>query len=137
MSFINYLAIRSALDSLKPDVLELHYAYLDEDNVWFQKLRENDNITLVHHDMAVEYPKQLEQKWQVSHLADALRLDVLYREEGIYLDMDVISLRSFEGLMHSERDVILGHEGGDRHGLCNAVILARRNDRELPPFLSS
>lgn len=126
MTFISYLALRSALISLRPDKLKLHHtASLNEDNVWFQKLR--SNLTLVYHDLAAEYPEQLRQKWQVTHLADALRLDVIRREGGIYMDMDVIVLRSFDRLRHCERDVLLGHEGGDRHGLCNALILGRKN----------
>uniref|UniRef100_A0A093VSR9 Inositol phosphoceramide mannosyltransferase 3 n=1 Tax=Talaromyces marneffei PM1 TaxID=1077442 RepID=A0A093VSR9_TALMA len=123
MTFMNYLAIRSALISLKPDTLKLHYEELSRDNIWFQRLQ--DNITLVHHNMTVEYPKQTKEHWQVSHMADALRLDILHREGGIYSDADVIALQSFNILLHNERDVILGHEGGDRHGLCNAIILAR------------
>ncbi|KAJ5630998.1 uncharacterized protein N7484_011098 [Penicillium longicatenatum] len=125
INFINYLAIRSALISLQPDTLNIHYEELNLGNVWFQKLR--DNVTLVHHDLALEYPKQTQEKWQVSHLADVLRLDILRQEGGIYLDTDVIALQSFDSLRYNKRDVILGHEGGDRHGLCNAVIVARQD----------
>jgi hypothetical protein len=129
MTFMNYLAIRSALVSLKPDTLKVHYEELNMDNIWFQKLK--DSITLVHHEMAFEYPKQTQEKWQASHLTDALRLDILQNEGGIYMDTDVISLRPLDALRHSKKDVVLGHEGGDRHGLCNAIILARRD----APFL--
>lgn len=123
MTFMNYLAIRSALISVKPDTLKLHYEELSRDNIWFRRLQ--DSITLVRHNMTLEYPKQTEEHWQVSHMADALRLDILHREGGIYLDADVIALQSFDILLHNQRDVILGYEGGDRHGLCNAIILSR------------
>lgn len=140
MSFINYLAVRSALETIRPDALKIHYAYLAEDDVWLQRLLEQYNgssVTLVSHDMAAEYPRQVMQRWQVSHLADVLRLDVLYGEGGIYLDMDVISLRPFDTLRGCHRDVVLGHEGGSRHGLCNAVILARPNAAFLARWIGS
>ncbi|KAJ6090214.1 hypothetical protein N7486_009029 [Penicillium sp. IBT 16267x] len=135
MKFITYLAIRSALVSLQPDTLNIHYEELNMDNVWFQKLR--DNITLVHHDLALEYPKQTQEKWQVSHLADVLRLDILRQEGGIYLDTDVIALQSFDPLRHNERGVILGHEGGNRHGFCNAVIVAHQDASFLHRWIES
>uniref|UniRef100_A0A093XU15 Inositol phosphoceramide mannosyltransferase 3 n=1 Tax=Talaromyces marneffei PM1 TaxID=1077442 RepID=A0A093XU15_TALMA len=135
ITFMNYLAIRSALISLKPDTLKLHYEELNRDNIWFRRLQ--DSITLVHHNMTAEYPKQTKEHWQVSHLADALRLDILHREGGIYLDADVIALKSFDTLLHNQRDVILGSEGGDRHGLCNAIILARPNAAFLGQWIDS
>ncbi|KKA24436.1 hypothetical protein T310_1465 [Rasamsonia emersonii CBS 393.64] len=136
MTFISYLALRSALISLRPDKLKLHYtASFNEDNVWFQKLR--NNLTLVYHDLAAEYPEQLRQQWQVTHLADALRLDVIRQEGGIYMDMDVIVLRSFDNLRHCERDVLLGYEGGDRHGLCNAIIVGRQNASFIRRWIDS
>jgi hypothetical protein len=135
MTFMNYLVIRSALISLKPDALKLHYQNFNENNVWFQKV--SDKISLVHHNASIEYSKQIHENWQVSHLADALRLDVLQREGGIYLDMDVITLRSFDTLRHSKRDVVLGYEGGDRHGLCNAIILARKDAPFLKKWIES
>ncbi|BCS21866.1 putative glycosyl transferase [Aspergillus puulaauensis] len=135
INFITYLAIRSALVSLQPDTLKIHYEELNIDNIWFQKLR--DNVTLVHHDMTLEYPKQMQEKWQVSHLADVLRLDILWQEGGIYLDTDVIALQSFDTLRHNERGVLLGHEGGDRHGLCNAVIVARQDASFIHRWIES
>ena len=134
-NFITYLAIRSALISLQPDTLKIHYEELNMDNIWFRKMR--NNVTLVHHDMALEYPKQTQEKWQVSHLTDVLRLDILRLEGGIYLDTDVIALQSFDTLQHNKRGVILGHEGGDRHGLCNAVIVARQDASFLHRWIES
>ena len=124
LNFMNYLTMRAALVSLRPDKLMLHYTSLNKDNEWFLKL--HNSLTLVPHNLQDEYPVQMEEEWQISHISDLLRLDIIYKEGGIYLDMDVISLQSFDALLHSEKDVILGHEGGDRHGLCNAVIVGRK-----------
>lgn len=123
LDFVNYLTIRSALISLQPDRINLHYTDLNEQNQWFMKLL--DNVTLVQHNLETEYGQQIQDKWQISHIADLLRLDVIAKEGGIYLDMDVIALRSFDSLLGCEKDLILGNEGGDRHGLCNAIIIGR------------
>jgi hypothetical protein len=123
LNFRSYLTIRSALISLQPDRIKLHVTNLNEQNEWFMKLR--DNVTLVQHDLETEYGQQIKANWQVPHIADLLRLNIIAKEGGIYLDMDVIALRSFDNLLGCEKDLILGNEGGDRHGLCNAIIIGR------------
>ncbi|KAJ5669002.1 hypothetical protein N7462_010072 [Penicillium macrosclerotiorum] len=123
INFMAYLTIRSALVSIQPDIINLHYTVLNHKNEWLKKLR--DNITLVQHDLAQEYSRQMDEKWKITHISDLLRLDVINREGGIYVDMDVILLRHFDNLLQSPKDLILGNEGGDRHGLCNAIILGR------------
>ena len=73
-------------------------------------------------------------------MSDTLRLQILLEEGGIYLDIDVFAFKSFAPLLQSraaaaaaadgqqgQRDTILGYEGGNRWGLCNAVIVAAPN----------
>lgn len=124
LNFISYLTIRSALIAVQPDRINLHYTDINEQNEWFMKVQ--DNVTLVSHDLETEYGQQIKDKWQIPHIADLLRLDVIAKEGGIYLDMDVIALQSFDSLLGCGKDLILGNEGGNRHGLCNAVIVGRR-----------
>ncbi|KAF9887208.1 hypothetical protein FE257_010462 [Aspergillus nanangensis] len=135
LTFLNYLTMRSALDSIQPDTIHLHYTVLNESNMWLRLLQ--PRITLVPHDLEKEYPLQVQQGWQISHVADVLRLDILHQHGGIYLDMDVITLRSFDHLRNADRDVVLGHEGSPRQGLCNAIILARPHARFLTRWIES
>eukprot|EP00928_Gymnodinium_smaydae_P015885 TRINITY_DN15904_c0_g1_i3.p1 TRINITY_DN15904_c0_g1~~TRINITY_DN15904_c0_g1_i3.p1 ORF type:complete len:372 (+),score=37.10 TRINITY_DN15904_c0_g1_i3:147-1118(+) len=74
-----------------------------------------------------------------AHLSDWLRLQVLKAEGGIYLDIDVLALNSFDAL-RATGPVVLGVQGFRGccfphsfrarcgvYGLCNAVILAEPN----------
>ena len=60
-------------------------------------------------------------------------MEALLEYGGIYLDLDVFTLRSYAPLMHFE--IVLGIEGGvgwlPRQGLCNALMIARPH----APFL--
>ncbi|KAJ4204547.1 hypothetical protein NW759_014884 [Fusarium solani] len=147
-----YLALRSAIVTLEADIF-LHYTYLADppmlepganatSNVWIQRLE--PYITLVYHAPET-LPTQRYTKitsveggagMHYAHVADILRLQLL-REGGIYLDIDVLALRPFTDLLHGPRDVIMGHEGGNRAGLCNAVILARPNATFIQRWLDS
>ncbi|GAP93352.2 putative glycosyl transferase [Rosellinia necatrix] len=137
-NFISYLAVRSAAVGMRADRISLHYTYLADppapepnhdpfSNRWVHRLK--DDITLVYHS-----PQEMDAlknqpgaHWQAAHISDILRLKVLREQGGIYLDIDAFGLRPFTDLLRSPRDIIMGHEGGNRGGLCNAIMVARKN----------
>jgi hypothetical protein len=53
----------------------------------------------------------------VQHQADKLRISILAREGGIYLDTDVFALKPFTDLLTNPRSAVMGHEGANRYGL--------------------
>lgn len=132
--FVAYLAIRAALISLKPDQIKLHYSYLNEKDPWLPLIK--DHVTLVYHEPQVKLT-DLGNIEHPSHLADILRLQILYEEGGIYLDSDVFALKSFDHVLRGGRDVVLGHEGGKRHGLCNGIIVARKQSVFIKRWLDA
>ncbi|CAF0759123.1 unnamed protein product [Rotaria sordida] len=60
-----------------------------------------------------------------AHRGDIMRLEVLIEYGGIYLDSDVLTLRSFDPLLNLN-DVIMAHQD-DGIKVCNAVILAKKD----------
>ncbi|KAL1869730.1 hypothetical protein VTK73DRAFT_2938 [Phialemonium thermophilum] len=142
--FVSYLAVRSAIISLGPEAIYLHYTYLSDppssdvdadplSNPWVRRLQ--NHIKLAHHEPRTMGPKSF------AHASDILRLELLRDTGGIYLDMDSFALRPFDQLLQSPysrgRDVVLGHEGGNRWGLCNAVMVARPNSTFVERWLST
>jgi Glycosyltransferase sugar-binding region containing DXD motif len=129
LSFPSYLSIHSALISIAPDRLKLHHTgLLDTSDKYVQSLlSESPAVQLVRHDAEAVRAEMLGKSDHYAHIADALRLKVLRDEGGIYLDADIYVLQSFSDVLKSPPllDVALGHEGGNRYGLCNAVIVAR------------
>ena len=61
-----------------------------------------------------------------SHRSDVIRLEAMMEYGGIYLDIDVLVLRSFGPLMNLS-DVVMAHENDDLMTACNAVIISKRN----------
>jgi len=150
--FHSYLAVRSAIVSLKPKTIYLHYTYLpapptsksDSDNKditndpmanpWIKRL--SKHIELIYHPPA---PTSSSASARYAHISDTLRLQFLSEQGGIYLDMDSFALRSFDELRNPPpgRDIVLGHEGGNRWGLCNAIMAARPNSTFVSRWLKS
>ncbi|KAK4458034.1 hypothetical protein QBC42DRAFT_234983 [Cladorrhinum samala] len=141
--FLNYLAVRAALLSLSPEKTYLHYTYLSSPpspdpfespllNFWVRRLTKQ-GVKLIHHP-----PSRNQQPDRYAHLSDTLRLEALIAQGGIYLDVDAFALRPFDALLSpNSPDAILGHEGGNRWGLCNAVIVSRPNSTFLKRWLAS
>lgn len=140
--FLEYLAIRSAIVSIQPSFIFLHYAFVHKNgdgsskmhmdpmsNPWIRRLR--DDILLIEHQLGDVRGKS------TSYLADVMSLQLLRDNGGIFLHLKTFSLKPFTTIMDPPRsqDVVLGHEGGNRWGLGNAAIAARKNSTLLHHWL--
>lgn len=125
MSYAQSLAIKAAVLRMNASEIRVHTTGLDTSNAWWLSIK--DHVTLVELDREKLHAPHglLLNDLLLAHQADLFRMDILMREGGIYMDIDVFTLKTFADLLNNPRDVLMGHEGGNRYGLCNAVILAR------------
>ena len=117
-NFIDYACVKAALQIQKPERVMFHYHYepqgifweLIKPNVTLNRVRLVDSI---FNNSVIHY----------AHKADVIRLEVLRNYGGIYLDIDVLMLRSFDAFR--TKSFVLGQEGLQHVvGLCNGVIIA-------------
>jgi hypothetical protein len=118
-SLVSYLAIRSAAAVNEPDELTVYYdekpsgPWWDLASEYITDAIEVDPPRSVG-GVPVEHP---------AHRADLLRLQVLLESGGIYLDLDVLSVRPLAPFRNES--FVLGQEGENGcYGLCNGIILA-------------
>ncbi|CAM0141906.1 hypothetical protein VKS41_004392 [Umbelopsis sp. WA50703] len=125
LDLIQYLSIKSAQETIKPEKIYLHYHYLPTGE-WFDLIR--PLLTLRQVDIPTKiFGNRVDH---YAHRADVVRLEALKEFGGIYLDLDVILMKSIDHLLDEE--FAMGQEGiGGWSGLCNAVLLSRAN----APFL--
>ncbi|CAF4039032.1 unnamed protein product, partial [Adineta steineri] len=93
---------------------------------WWNKTKNDPeiNVTLVKSRLVETiFNKSIDHH---AHRGDIMRLEVLIEYGGIYLDTDVLVLRSFAPLLNIS-DVIMAHQSDDPKTACNAVILAKKN----------
>jgi hypothetical protein len=124
-SLVHYLAVKSAYIVNQPESINLYYQY-EPQGEWWEKTKRYINAVQIRRVEGVSSAKF----HHFAHLADFIRLQILMEKGGIYLDMDVICIRSFTPLL--KYSFVMGRqgiEGGiEKHvGLCNAVILSEAN----------
>ncbi|KAI9322034.1 hypothetical protein DFJ73DRAFT_299791 [Zopfochytrium polystomum] len=117
--FVHYMAIKMAHTSIKPDVIMLHYKY-EPKGEWWERAKKLVKLVYVESVPTKIFGNPVEN---ISHQADILRMQVVLKYGGIYLDSDMMVFRSLDPLLHHE--TVLGKE--DEAGLCNAMIMAAPN----------
>jgi len=129
-----YIAIKSAFEVNKPDVLYFHYIY-EPCGYWWEKIKPLLTLNKVNPIDEIFGNKVC----HYSHMADIIRLQKLHEYGGIYLDIDTICLTSFSNLLCY--DCVFGEQkdinSDEIYGLCNAVILSIPNSSFIKKILDS
>lgn len=93
----------------------------------FKKLADYVKVESVDSDVlvdALEILKEAKKKFKPAHLSDILRFTYLYRYGGIYLDTDIIVLKTFQPLFEMPHDLILASESKQK--INNGLIIANK-----------
>lgn len=127
-SLIHNLAIKTAYQIHKPDNIIVHLHYEPTSDYW----RDIKKLVTINH---VKIPKRIFSRPLIhyAHKADVIRLQRLLDIGGIYLDLDVLSIKPFDDLLTHE--FVMGKQSD--YGLCNAVILANKESEFLKKWYVS
>lgn len=128
-SYFHYLNILSA-KRVNPEY-EINFYYQYEPRAyWFQELKKQE-INFIQLDHVEDVLNGIKIS-NYAHKADYLRLDVLRKHGGIYLDTDVICVRPFDDFLKFK--CVLGYESINNitWGLPNFTILSEPNN----PFIN-
>ena len=123
--FFNYITMLAARRHLRPSKLIVHYDQ-EPNTTWWHRAKHDPEI-----DMVLVQTRAVERIFNRtvdnhSHRSDVIRLEAMMEYGGIYLDIDVLVLRSFGPLLNLS-DVVMAHENDDLTIACNAVIISKRN----------
>lgn len=153
--FVHLAAIRSAIAVHNPRVVMFHHAHQPSGPFWDAALA-TGRLSLIRVDAASIGASSGRCMRHVAHRADVLRLEVLLRYGGLYLDMDTLSLRPLPLELRREAEFIIGKQNpklqtaSDRmrvvsavgelgrrsyYGLCNAVMAAVPGSRFVRHWL--
>ena len=123
--FSHYLAVRSAWEVLRPAAMVMHYCH-QPTGEWWERARA---MLQLHRVRAIEGIYGFPAK-HPAHRADIVRLAALISMGGVYLDTDVLVLKSFDTLGNPDFAAAWEFTGDGRLvGLSNAVLVASKQSR--------
>ncbi len=124
-SLCHYLAVLSAKTINKDYEIVVHYYHEPQSNEWWEKTKSIAKMVKLEDPPTIISGKKITE---YAHANDLLRIEILIAEGGIYLDIDTICIRPFDPFLSNPKGCVMGLEaGGGYIGLCNAVIIARKN----------
>lgn len=128
----HYLAVLSARVVNKDYEIIMHY-YHEPQNEWWEKTKAI--AKMVKLESSPTHIRGIPIK-QCAHKADLVRIEILMKEGGIYLDIDTICIRPFDPFLSIPKGFIMGLETGSGNmGLCNAVIMSEPRHQFLDIWL--
>jgi mannosyltransferase OCH1-like enzyme len=123
--FYHYISILSADKFIKPEVIYFWHDEIPQGDLWEEIRRRVPSIQMMYRPA----PTHIYYRSIVvdQHQSDIVRLEAVMEYGGIYMDLDVVVLKSFDPLL--KYDTTMGYERTD--GLCNGIIISKPN----APFL--
>ncbi|XP_069114888.1 uncharacterized protein [Argopecten irradians] len=123
LQFHHFLSIKSASIFIRPDKIYLHCDY-EPVGLWWKSLR---NLVKIH-VIKSNPPTSIfgHRVKRPEHKSDLIRLEVLKEHGGIFLESDVIVLKSFAPLRRYEFSMGLEYHGTPGR-LNNGIIIAKKN----------
>lgn len=133
LEYYQYLAIKSAILRMNASSIKVHTTGLRTSSHFWKELMPHVTLNLLdHNETTITFKPTGKPEMDLPHQSDILRISILSKEGGIYFDTDVFALTPFTDILeNAPRDTLMGNEGGNRYGLCNAVIVSRPHSEFL------
>lgn len=121
-TFSNYISIKSFRVNHPTFNIYVHYNRDLVNNVWWSKSKQYATFVKIDDvDISLDGAKYIE------HKTDILRLKILNKFGGIYVDCDTICVKPFDKFL--DKKCVMGQEVYEYkfNGLCNAVVISEPN----------
>jgi mannosyltransferase OCH1-like enzyme len=128
LRFHHYVSILSALKFIKPEKIIFWYEIAPKGPYWDEiklKINESSKLEMMHRVGPTSiYGNHINVE---EHKSDVVRLEAVLKYGGIYMDLDVITLKNMDDLL--KYDTTMGYELSN--WLCNGFIMSKA----FAPFL--
>lgn len=97
----------------------------------------NNSLQYIDKLITVTVPASIQGQWIkfVQHKADWIRLDIMRKYGGIYLDIDVIAIRPIPTALRTSNVVLAREKNEDR--ICNAIIMSKPNSKFINEWIKN
>jgi glycosyltransferase involved in cell wall biosynthesis len=125
-SFVYYLSILSNFLINKPFIIYFHYQHLPY-GYWWEKAKKYIKLNFINTENIYWNNKKI---IKYAHKADKIRLELLLKYGGIYMDIDTITYKPYHHLLNYDFVIGIQEENyGDKNITlyCNAILFAKKN----------
>ena len=134
--FVYYLSILSNYLINKPYIIYFHYQYLPYGKWWNEALK---YVKLNYINASNMYWKQ-KKIIKYAHKADKIRLEMLLKYGGIYMDIDTITYRPYFHLLNYDFVVGIQEEYNSINQktlYCNAILMSVKNNKFIEKWINN
>lgn len=138
-NLVHYLSIMTAYKQNNPTHIYLYCDTIQKNNIYWDMLK---NIVTIVEIVPPSYHKGILLK-SYHYKADIIRMEKLLEMGGIYMDLDVLSLKPLTNFL--DKNIVLGAETAtdknsinitDFESITNAVILSEPNNKFIKDWFS-
>ena len=129
-SFMEWLAVVAAKKQIRPNKITI-YTDGQQDSCWWQRI-----LPYIEHQLILSMPGTRFLNGVpiklLSHMSDFLRVFVVYHNGGIYMDTDILSLKSFDPLLHHQ--VVASEECHGKGRVNGALLMGQKHSCVICKF---
>ena len=121
-----YLAIRAAFLRVVPDAIYFHTYHVPNGCPYYRLSEPMITKVIIHKPVTQIFGRPVKV---IEHVTDVIRLRALLKYGGIYIDGDIISLRSFDKFIYHSKNMTMGTESdwSRRRHVPNAVMIGHQH----------
>jgi glycosyltransferase involved in cell wall biosynthesis len=133
--FVYYLSILSNVIINKPKVIFFHYQYLPYGK-WWDEATKYLKLNYINVSNIYWGSKKI---IKYAHKADKIRLDILLKYGGVYMDIDTITYKPYFDLLNY--NFVIGiqednYNNSNEKLLCNAILFSNKNNIFLKKWIN-
>jgi glycosyltransferase involved in cell wall biosynthesis len=132
-NFVYFISIYSNYVINKPKAIFFHYQY-EPIGFWWNQAKKYLTLNYINTTNLYWGNKKI---IKYAHKADKIRLEILYKYGGIYMDIDTINVQSYSHLL--KNDLVMGIQEFQNNLalLCNALIFAKKESVFIKKWMES
>ena len=121
--FLDWVAVMAARKMVKPDNI-LYFSAGELNSCWWNRTKPLVTHIILPECVWVVYQNN-KYLWEPAHKSDFLRMALVYHLGGMYMDNDIVAVKSFDPLLNNYNQVVLSQQY--ERAPSNALILARKH----------
>ena len=131
----HYGCVMSMVKHMPTYTIHLYNDIEPKNNHYWERIKKEPTINIIPYKRPHQYDG-FDLK-HVQYAADVVRLELLYKHGGVYLDLDMLIIKNFETIINTGKDLYISEEGKRGGGWINSFIACKPKNEFINIWLNS